>query len=339
MVLTLFPATYRRCQHCKKLMVPFLSIQLRDFRRHALGSVEKEAAYNDISSGVSQESVGSAQISSMASTKKSAQVPETSNEKSNTKESVWVGDVDDSELAPVLNEFPIANSTQETSVEANSDEQEVLQVVAVTEENLQIGGISDSEEGSVFNGEGNSLRVGSSTAPTKQRADVEHVREAEVGGEENVNIRGAVDSKEAPVLKAQEKLLDADAIKSAATFGPITVPYLSPLVLRRELENILELEGDVCLTQSSFVDQHPILYWNMVWFFERVGLVSHLAGLALRASVGLNAAGHEGVTNPLHNDHPAAIHPSWVSADERNVFVKTRWDNPSLHDEVGILLD
>ena len=46
--------------------------------------------------------------------------------------------------------------------------------------------------------------------------------------------------------------------------GPITVPYLSPLVLRRELENILEQEGDVCLTHPSFVDQHAIIYWNMV---------------------------------------------------------------------------
>lgn len=51
---------------------------------------------------------------------------------------------------------------------------------------------------------------------------------------------------------------------SPVTFGPISVPYLSPLVLRRELESILEREGDICLTQASFVDQHSIIYWNMV---------------------------------------------------------------------------
>ena len=51
---------------------------------------------------------------------------------------------------------------------------------------------------------------------------------------------------------------------SPVTFGPISVPYLSPLVLRRELESILEQEGDVCLTQPNFVDQHSIIYWNMV---------------------------------------------------------------------------
>lgn len=45
---------------------------------------------------------------------------------------------------------------------------------------------------------------------------------------------------------------------------PITVPYLNPLVLRKELESILHTEGDVCLTQPKFVDEHPIIYWNMV---------------------------------------------------------------------------
>lgn len=45
---------------------------------------------------------------------------------------------------------------------------------------------------------------------------------------------------------------------------PINVPYLNPLVLRKELENILQHEGDPSLTKPSFVDQHPIVYWNMV---------------------------------------------------------------------------
>lgn len=45
---------------------------------------------------------------------------------------------------------------------------------------------------------------------------------------------------------------------------PIIVPYLNPLVLRKELENILHHEGDPSLTNPSFVDQHPIVYWNLV---------------------------------------------------------------------------
>lgn len=44
----------------------------------------------------------------------------------------------------------------------------------------------------------------------------------------------------------------------------ITVPYLNPLVLRKELESILVAEGDISLTHFKFVDEHPIIYWNLV---------------------------------------------------------------------------
>lgn len=45
----------------------------------------------------------------------------------------------------------------------------------------------------------------------------------------------------------------------------LSVPYLNPLVLRKELENILAEEGDSSLRNSKFVDEHPIIYWNLVW--------------------------------------------------------------------------
>lgn len=48
------------------------------------------------------------------------------------------------------------------------------------------------------------------------------------------------------------------------TCEPITVPYLNPLVLRKEFESILAAEGDSSLAQPKFVDEHPIIYWNMV---------------------------------------------------------------------------
>lgn len=52
----------------------------------------------------------------------------------------------------------------------------------------------------------------------------------------------------------------------AFVLDPISVPYLNPLVLRKELENILQHKGDPSLMQTTFVDQHPIIYWNMVSF-------------------------------------------------------------------------
>jgi hypothetical protein len=45
---------------------------------------------------------------------------------------------------------------------------------------------------------------------------------------------------------------------------PISVPYLNPLVLRKEVESILDNEGDAALNQPHFVDDHPIIYWNLV---------------------------------------------------------------------------
>ncbi|UYV72590.1 DENND4B [Cordylochernes scorpioides] len=63
-----------------------------------------------------------------------------------------------------------------------------------------------------------------------------------------------------------------------------SVPYLSPLVLRKEVENILDQEGDGALAQASFVDAHPIVYWNLVWFFRRINVPSHLPSLCLQAS-------------------------------------------------------
>jgi hypothetical protein len=181
-----------------------------------------------------------------------------------------------------------------------------------------------------------------------------HSRNGSDGGEKPAKEDEAV-SKQAKAEKNPPTPLVAPAM-----FGPISVPYLSPLVLRRELEGILEQEGDVCLTQASFVDQHSIIYWNMVialirigapnniltylfweffkilhqlWYFERVGLMSHMAALILRANLGLNETNN-------NNDSEAAnvtcrINPSWSSADEKNISVKTKWDNTKLHDEVS----
>lgn len=57
--------------------------------------------------------------------------------------------------------------------------------------------------------------------------------------------------------------------------------YLSPLVLRKELETLLENEGAVFLSQPELVDNHPIIYWNLVWYFQRLGLCSGLPQLLL----------------------------------------------------------
>ncbi|TMS01289.1 DENN domain-containing protein 4B [Larimichthys crocea] len=63
----------------------------------------------------------------------------------------------------------------------------------------------------------------------------------------------------------------------------VTVAYLSPLVLRKELESLLENEGEAVLAQPQFLDNHSIIFWNLVWYFQRLGLPNNLLQL-VRAS-------------------------------------------------------
>lgn len=62
---------------------------------------------------------------------------------------------------------------------------------------------------------------------------------------------------------------------------PVTVQYLSPLVLWKELESLIENEGSDIICCSSVVDKHPIIYWNLVCYFTRLQLQSNLPGLIL----------------------------------------------------------
>ncbi|XP_054033539.1 LOW QUALITY PROTEIN: DENN domain-containing protein 4B [Dryobates pubescens] len=61
----------------------------------------------------------------------------------------------------------------------------------------------------------------------------------------------------------------------------VAFAYLSPLVLRKELESLVENEGGELLAQPELVDSHPIIYWNLVWYFQRLELPSNLPRLLL----------------------------------------------------------
>lgn len=91
---------------------------------------------------------------------------------------------------------------------------------------------------------------------------------------------------------------------------PITVPYLNPLVLRKELESVLSQEGDSCLTKHKFIQEHPIVYWNLIWYFERINLSSHLPELWFNNNWDVRNNSQNGSTL---------------------VGVRTLWDNEKLH--------
>lgn len=101
---------------------------------------------------------------------------------------------------------------------------------------------------------------------------------------------------------------------------PVSVPYLSPLVLRKELETLLENEGDQVIYTHKFLSQHPIIFWNLVWYFRRLDLPTHLPGLILTSEHCNN-----GVQLPLTS----------LSQDSKQVFVQLLWDNVNLHQEPG----
>ncbi|KAL1420884.1 hypothetical protein MTO96_004262 [Rhipicephalus appendiculatus] len=105
----------------------------------------------------------------------------------------------------------------------------------------------------------------------------------------------------------------------SVTLDPMTVPYLSPLVLRKEVENLLEHEGDDCLLSAGFVDHHPILYWNLIWYFKRLSLPSHLPELCLQAV-------------SLLRDRQ--VPEQWQSLEGKMVVISCCWDNPRLHNNM-----
>ena len=44
----------------------------------------------------------------------------------------------------------------------------------------------------------------------------------------------------------------------------ITITFVSPLVLRKELENMLDNDGDIALQSAEVVEKKSVIFWNMV---------------------------------------------------------------------------
>lgn len=98
------------------------------------------------------------------------------------------------------------------------------------------------------------------------------------------------------------------------------MPYLSPLVLRKELETILNSEGYSSLIRCQFLDDHPIVYWNLLWYFTRLNLPSHIAAMVLTAA-SINSA----------NNLP--LEETTLKYDQRNISIVCLWDSESLYSE------
>lgn len=94
----------------------------------------------------------------------------------------------------------------------------------------------------------------------------------------------AVQPSAAPALEQESSWSvhnDTPVLARESAPDPVTVPYLSPLVLWKELESLLVNEGEQAISSPSIVDQHPIVFWNLVWYFKRLELPSNLPALIL----------------------------------------------------------
>lgn len=95
-----------------------------------------------------------------------------------------------------------------------------------------------------------------------------------------------------------------------------SVPYLSPIVLRKELESVLDGSSDSTPLTGVFIDEHPIIFWNLLWYFTRINVPTHLALLCLASK---------------------SIRKSPVAESDvmGQVAVKILWDNEKLHSGMG----
>ncbi|XP_032700854.1 DENN domain-containing protein 4B isoform X4 [Lontra canadensis] len=87
--------------------------------------------------------------------------------------------------------------------------------------------------------------------------------------------------------------------------------YLSPLVLRKELESLVENEGSEVLALPELPAAHPIIFWNLLWYFQRLRLPSILPCLVLASCDG---------------PPPLQAPPPWLTPDPAAVQVRLLWD-------------
>ncbi|NXL54298.1 DEN4B protein, partial [Podilymbus podiceps] len=115
----------------------------------------------------------------------------------------------------------------------------------------------------------------------------------------------------------------------------VAFAYLSPLVLRKELESLVENEGGEFLAQPELVDSHPIIYWNLIWYFQRLGLPSNLPRLLLGSQhvapapqVGQGLGGAAGYGGSWGGRQPGAHLPvpQAQPPDSPCVRVRLLWD-------------
>ncbi|XP_078425757.1 DENN domain-containing protein 4C isoform X1 [Cetorhinus maximus] len=180
---------------------------------------------------------------------------------------------------------------------------------------------SNSEDERAFPNDAKELLDNENDEPPKRTASL--IRSYSVGGPlQNLDVsqRPTHGISTTSLPNSLQESVDSVGLKSRPNPKPVSVPYLSPLVLRKELESLLENEGDQVVHSSKFINQHPIIFWNLVWYFRRLDLPSNLPGLILTSE---------------HCNKGMQLSQSSLSQDSKLVYIQLLWDNINLHQEPG----
>jgi hypothetical protein len=320
-----------RCPHCKKWEVPFLEVNVVDYRHNPMPQLLSLA----LTSAPSLESVNMSRRTSFINPNIGSQnIQPTPNNASslNNNDSVKT----DNEIQPTeQNNLEPNNSTEIDGISSSRPiDPTELDPLGVLEEIQRSRRPSPETE-----------NIPSTTNPENSETMEKQ------NNEPNNNPTISVSGTGVPLTNQSEfsnpEFQPVEQLEGVSS-DPIVVPYLSPLVLRKELENCLSIEGDSCLVQPQFVDDHPIIYWNLVWFFHRSNLPSHIKGLSLQAkSIILNkmAKKVKKSEDTENNEEkceeefePFSVHPSWDGVDHRSVIINCYWDNPKYHEQFTVPL-
>ncbi|XP_033633840.1 C-myc promoter-binding protein-like isoform X2 [Asterias rubens] len=303
------------CCFCHAQLVPFLNIAMRDFRNEATMPV------CTITPSPSSESMQSLHSASLMKRKDSNQTEEelsASKKKSESIPSVDNLSLEEEQEEDVDEKDGNLPSREQPAKKAPTPKQPVKASLSAGEATLR--------------GELRSPRL--SPMSTRRRSSSECMTSTDL------SLKGQINGGRAmtlPRCRPIEEFKDfhssnpgsmPSSVRSSREFlpppskdckvGPISVPYLSPLVLRKEVENVIENEGEACLRAPSFVVQHPIIFWNLVWYFQRLNFPNYLQGVLLAAY-------------SENRDNGESV--QWLSTDSRYVKISVLWDNVKLYDE------
>lgn len=120
-----------------------------------------------------------------------------------------------------------------------------------------------------------------------------------------------------------------------------TVQYLSPLVVRKEVENIILLKKqekhNEPLLDAEFMNEHQVVYWNLIWYFKRIGVDGgHLLDSLLNSRINMlrkqlnnqSSSDEFKYVSSFKNKIPKPYH-------EHNLIrLRCNWDNLKLHNTV-----